>query len=322
MTRPSNSGPRLAPRAVLGGILAGACLWTAPLRASAAVALTALPVKAKPAIDETNASAGSGHLAWDQESTQALGHFDEFAQVGGSTIKVNQNGTQGMGGGIDGSTLIFEQITGSDDNIMTYNFATGRRTPVRSLNTWSGRQVHPTISGRWVLLDRQKSGGLSTVILFNRRTHGTRTIAKETVPWRFVYAGQVAGDYAVWGEGTPKSWDVFLYNIAKRTSRRIPRPSWVSFQYMPTVTADGSVYFARGGRGCGTNVRIMRRHPRGTARKLVALPDLVDVGYMYAFERQDGTTTLFFNRSRCKDRADYVPHPWDVYKIEDANASR
>ena len=65
----------------------------------------------------------------------------------------------------------------------------------------------------------------------------------------------------------------------------------------------------------------MRLGARGAARKLVALPDLADVGYMYAYERQDGTTTLFFNRSRCKDRADYRPHPWDVYKIEGANAS-
>ena len=77
----------------------------------------------------------------------------------------------------------------------------------------------------------------------------------------------------------------------------------------------------RGGTGCGRNVRIMRLGARGAARKLVALPDLADVGYMYAYERQDGTTTLFFNRSRCKDRADYRPHPWDVYKIEGANAS-
>ena len=39
---------------------------------------------------------------------------------------------------------------------------------------------------------------------------------------------------------------------------------------------------------------------------------------MYAEVWPDGSTTLFFNRSRCRNPWNYVAHPWDIYKIDGA----
>jgi hypothetical protein len=238
-------------------------------------------------------------------------------RIGGKTVRVNAPGTQGLGGGIDGDTMVLQQDVGDDHNIVLFHFSTGKRTGVAALNGWTGEQSHPTISGPWILWQRSR-GGSSWVVLYNRATGKTRVIAHEDKAWRIVYAGQVNGTYAVWGLSTPSAWDVYLYDITTRTTKLIVRPSWVSYQYMPAVTPDGTMYYTRGGKGCGQRVRIVRREPKGRTTRLVALPDLVDAGYMYAFLARNGATTLYFNRARCQDRKDYVPHPWDIYKIDGA----
>jgi len=304
-------------RALLCGVLSSLFLWGTPVRGATA-AFTAVPVRANQAIDETDAAARPGRFAWDQDSTALPGHFDLYAHVSGVTIRVNRPGTQGLGGGIDGSTIVFEQYQGGSDRTFLYDLSIGVRTAVSTLNAWSGPQYHPTMSGPWILLEREQSDGGTQVVLFNRNTQETRVIAHGSWPSSSVYAGQVNGNYAVWGRAAFRAWDVFVYDIAKGTQTRIERPASVAFQYSPAVTPDGTAYFARGGSGCGENARLVRRDPDGTIVRLLALPNLVDAGYTFAYPRQNGSTTLFFNRARCKDRYHYMPHPWDIYKIDDA----
>jgi hypothetical protein len=305
-------------RMLMSAVIALTVPLLGPVHPAAAATPSEVPVLSNPDIDETNAASAPGHLAWDQAARAHPTHFDVDTRINGTIVRLNAAGTQGLGGGIDGDTMVLEQVIGADHNIVLYHFATRKRTGISALNTWSGAQSHPTISGPWILLQRHRSNGSSWVVLYNRDTRRIRTIAHRVKPRRFVYAGQVNGNYAVWGLSTPSAWDVYLYDIAKSTSSLIPRPKGVSFQYMPAVTPDGTVYYSRGDNGCGQNVRIMRRGPGGQTTRLVHLPDLADTGYMYASRSPNGSTTLYFNRASCLDRADYDVHPWDIYKIEGA----
>ena len=291
--------------------------WIGSAQVASAVGFVETPLRANPDIDETNASTGHGFLAWDQERSRRPGHFDMYARINGSTVRVNRRTTEGFGGGIAGHTLVFESSSGSNDDVVLYNLATGRRTGASSLNSWHGRQSHPTISGPWILFQRQRHK-VTKVVLYNAKTRKLSTVARSTSLSNSVYAGQVSGNHVVWGRAGTSTWDVFLYDIAKRTNTRIIRPPGVAFLYTPAVTADGTVYYSVGGSGCGQNVRIMRRSLNGTTVQLLRLPDLHDTGYMYASRDRNGVTSLLLNQSRCLDRTHYADHPWDVYEVKNA----
>ncbi len=57
---------------------------------------------------------------------------------------------------------------------------------------------------------------------------------------------------------------VFRYTISSDRILRVPNPN--AYQYAPSVSRDGTVYFARSGSACGANVRLLRyrglRSPR------------------------------------------------------------
>jgi hypothetical protein len=295
-------------------------LWAHPVNAAARTGFTATPVKARSGINETNAALGAGALAWDQERHDQPGRYDLFVHVRGVTTRVNRTWTQGLGGGADGGRLVFIQMAGGRDRVVRYDLATGKRARVSPLDSFPGRQFHPTISGNWILLHRQLPGGATTVVLYNTRTRAIRVLARGTSSTNSVYAGEVSGNYAVWGRARAHSWDVFLYDIAKRATTLIRRPPGVSFQYTPAVTPVGTVYYAIGRSGCGQDVRIVRRSLNGTTTQLLTLPYLHDTGYMWADQSRRGVTTLLFDRSTCADRAHYAAHPWDVYEIQNAGA--
>ena len=256
-------------------------------------------------------SADGGHIAWSQATRRRPRYVLYMQRPGERRVTVNRPRTQGFSGGFDGETFVYQETRGGGSNLQFYDLAgSGRSNPPAGVNTrqW---EWHPTLSGNWLLFGRQDTGArVDLVLLRNLATGTTRRLGSLRWGRRTVAEpGQVNGNYAVWYRCTP-ACDVFLYDIAARTTTRIPNPDRRQ-QYDPSVTSDGTVYFVRSGRGCGTSVRLVRRPLGGPSRALAALALRSDSFHTYALENENGTTTVFYDRVRCSTGA------FDVLKLID-----
>jgi hypothetical protein len=274
--------------------------------------LTPLPVKTSLA-DEYAPAADGAWFTWTQSSHTHPNRFNVFARRNsGPKIKVNPAGTDGAGGGIDGSTLVYGQSRGNiAGDIRKFNLKTHRRSDFPSKVSSRWHEYHPTISKPWVLFSRYISTTRTTkVFLFNMKTGALRMLGAERGRHREVYSGQVNGDYAAWGRVRPGGQDVFLYRISTKENTRLPRP--VFAQYHPAVAADGTIYYERSGNACGASVSLIRKPPDGSAAVLHTFPDGIDGGYGYVQERTDGTLHWFFVQVKCRSGR------WDIYKVIDS----
>jgi hypothetical protein len=153
------------------------------------------------------------------------------------------------------------------------------------------------------------------VQLYNRETGEHRRLGFDTGPARFVYAGQVAGDWATWARVTPYSQEVYLTNLASTSTIKLRRPSGVNAQYNPAVTPDGTVYFARD-RPCRrrcprfntprARYQLVERRADGASRVVADLPRGADTSYLYA-DREGSKTRVLYARFWWLPR-DYVSY--------------
>ena len=249
---------------------------------------------------------GDTYFSWYQNSDGSPRHFNAYLDINGgsTTIKVNARNTFGWDGGIDGTTMIFQEVpedTGNSDLVL-YDIASTSRLPEPAgLNNrfW---QWGPTLSGDWVLYgENNERRDFSRVKLHKDSTGEERTLTESSYTAFNVWQGQVNGDYAVYSR-TGRAWNVFVYQISTGLRTTVPNPN-DKFNYSPAVTADGTVYYTRSGNGCGVNVRIYRWSvltPGDPAVLLRELPDGADITEsLYAFN--DGSSTsLYFDRFRCR----------------------
>ncbi len=105
------------------GVVCGVALVTL-VAASVAHALlapqpviTALGKQYDPAADQAGA-----HIAYDQNSAAHPNHWDVYVKSASGRVKVNPTG-QGFVGGIDGTTLIFQQVINGQSNLRLYNLS-------------------------------------------------------------------------------------------------------------------------------------------------------------------------------------------------------
>jgi hypothetical protein len=64
------------------------------------------------------------------------------------------------------------------------------------------------------------------------------------------------------------------------------------------------VYFARSGFGCGKNT-VLRQEPlAGSATNIVNMPDGHDITSLYAVDKGDTTTDVYYDPYRCGHQAD------------------
>ena len=82
-----------------------------------------------------------------------------------------------------------------------------------------------------------------------------------------VFPGQVSGNWAVW-DVCRRVCNVYRRDIGAGTTTRIPNTLRGRYQYRPSVTADGTVYFVHSGQACGQNVRLVRQ-PLGGPQEVV-----------------------------------------------------
>ena len=282
-----------------------------------ATALPALALKVVPVVAtddyEYHPAASANYVAW---SVSVRGHNDLYAEkFGRKPFKVNARGTEGINGGIDGTTLIYQQFGGgSGSDIYFFDLRTKDRTKApRSINTdrW---EYWPSLSGDWLLFFRLFNDGSRETILFNLATGETRTLDETRGSRHTLGPGQVNGNFVVWeedtyaGGGTFTACDIIVYDISNENSTTVPNPN-AKCQYGPSVDPSGTVYYGRSGFSCGANATVNKYPIGGEPKQLLSLDRGVDFVTTYAVDNADGTVDVYFDEGSCK------PSTSDIVKI-------
>lgn len=302
--------------------LVGALLGFSFLASASAATpmLDTIPVKTSSADEFTPVSEGPW-FSWTQVNHAHPNHADVFVRRGsGHPIKVNEPGRNGDGGGIYGDTLVYSEWKGNwAGNIRMFNLRTHRRSSFPAKVSTRYDEYHPTISGPWVLFTRYIDTSKTTmVLLYSTQTRELRTLGTDSGTHRWVYSGQVNGDYATWGRVTPSGQDVYLYRISAGTSTTVPRTSFA--QYNPSVTSDGTLYYGRSGNSCGGAVSLVRYVPGGVATVLHSFHTGIDVGYSYVDERANGSLQVFFGQFNCRHKRSDIYKAIDSYSVSVSKA--
>ena len=259
-----------------------------------------------PAADLTN---GKVTLGWTQAPRAKPRKATAFVRRGnGNAQRVNRRGTRGYMGGIDGRVVIYQEINNGDSDIKTFNWANGNRGSFR-VNSRKA-EIRPSKSGRWVLFGRQ-GARREWVILLNTSNGNTRTLARHKGEAGGLLPGQVNGNFAVWMKCNRRKCFVFRHRISARQTIRIPNKR--RLQYAPSVSANGTVYFAGSGYGCGARVVLYRRR-NGNTNRIEGLGNK-DAFFTYAAPKPGGGTHVYYDQTGCT--ADGVTPRranWNVYR--------
>ena len=251
------------------------------------------------AADEFRGFEGSGFLGWTQNSRKARYHYNVFLQgPHGKVMRLNRPGTQAFGGGIAGTRVLYEEERNFRGRLVLYD--TSARTYTDLPITGNLGAGVPTIAGAWILFTRGVRGGETSVWLYNRITgesHRVARIRPKQGKRRFVYSGQVSGNWAAWGRVRSRRQDVFLTNVTTGKTLSIKRPPGVRNQFDPAVAPSGTVFFERnepcrrlchGGRG-----QLVEQRRTGHPRVLLTLRKGQNAGYMYAASGENRTRLLY-----------------------------
>jgi hypothetical protein len=283
--------------------------------AVAAAALAPAPVLTGPASEEGPARSARW-LAWMQSARPNPNPPASRTSVyvrdlrTGRTRRVNPRGTYAATGGLDGSRLVLQLIRGGLSDIAVVDLP-GRRLrllpPSIDTRLWEWR---PSLSGRWLLFGRidYRSRTYATLLADLRTQH---VVELDSVTGHGAYAapGQVNGGFAVWMSCPDNVCNVYRYDIRRRTTLELPDPGrYRHWQFGPSVTSDGTVYFGRALLGC-SQISLMRFR-NGRVTRLLRLPEGVAFQYSYAFGRPGGAADVYFDRVGC-ERTSLS----DVYRI-------
>jgi hypothetical protein len=176
---------------------------------------------------------------------------------------LNDDGTKGFAGGIDGSEVVFQQSSQRRSDIRIYDTSSGHNVHVPTGVNTKEWEWGPMMSGTFMLFGRERftrTRYAMRIILHNTATghetvlDGARGHFGNKGP--YVIPGQVNGDYATWQRcDVTNSCDVFVRKISSAHDVRLPDHGQ---EYAPSVASDGAVFFVRSRRGCGTEARLMR----------------------------------------------------------------
>lgn len=222
------------------------------------------------------------------------------------TFRVNAAGTEGYLGGIDGSTLVYQQfsfLNGTSD-IYSFDLVTHARTKIVAPVSTRRWEYDASISGEWIMFARWFRTEDRKVLLYNTTTAELRTIATSSGARRSLRVGQVAGGYATFDRitygrgGGLTSCEVFRYEIAADSAVPIANPNG-RCQYGSSVTSDGTVFYGRSGFVCGRNATLRKLPLGGSAETLIDFADGRDFTSSYALDNLDGTADVYYDPARC-----------------------
>ena len=300
------------------GLLALVVLIALVLVSTALPALAEQPVLTGARNEQTPAADNTGTedvLAWARSRRGHPNLFDAWVRVGSSpAIKLNQVG-RGWMGGIDYPTVVYQRVVNGRSNLFLYDLSDGSRPPTPTGVNTAKWEWHPTISGDWLLFGRDDNASPTRrIVLHNLTTSGERIVAAVTRRTHYIVPGQVNGNWATYTRCAPVC-NVIRYDIAAGTKKALGKPATRTPRehYGSSVSADGTVYLARSGPGCGNGIRVVRYGALDPAngRVVAQLAAGFDLFFSFSRDNADGSTDVFYDRVRCATRR------WDVYKITD-----
>lgn len=272
------------------------------------------PVQAGPE-HEWRPAAAVGWLVWSEDGgTGDLAYNTWAKEDGSSPFKINDAGTLGYGGGIDGTTVIHQQVKGTKSDLKLFDLITKTNSnPPSGINSkfweWGGK-----IAADWVLFNRNNSNLATTrkwqkVILYDRNTQSFATLDSVRGSNSFLGATSVSGGMLAWTK-CGKTCDVYVYDTATKTKTKVPGPA--GLQYDGTLVPDGTLYFVHDSGGCGKSARIMR-WTGGSPEAVGSLPKGVNAYYTFALTQLDGSDSVLYTRWKCSTGAT------DVYSLDNAD---
>jgi hypothetical protein len=323
---------RLGPRGGYRGrraalVLAFASLPTIAVLAPSSAGTAPVAVLSSGA-DEIYPAVDDGVLSWAQNTRDRPRHYDTFVRTAGGTRKqVNAPGTFGWSSDIDGTHVIYQQVSERRNrpdrsDLHLFDLTTLTRSFVEGVNTqlWEWR---PRMSGDLVLFARSniniQADEWQRVLLYDRSTQQTRILAEVAGARKWLVPGQVNGNFATWERCEPGfvDCDVFLYQV---DTQMVTELDDGGVQQRPgVVAADGTAYVERvGGRNqwkCGLNARIVRFPLGGTGTVIATIPSGKDILTMNVHTNADGTGTLVFDRYDCDNGVS------DIFRLDDADTA-
>src|SRR4051812_9278766 len=236
----------------------------------APVRKTAVPVVATGAA-ETSPAAGPGLLAWTRGSTDGIPAIQMklgvvlVRRASGRPVAVTPPHVLAASGGTDGRRLVVEVVRSGQSDLELVDLADrSRRSLPAAVNTreWEWRG---SISGPWLLFGRYRAPVTYQIVVYNLVTRELRILDEAGVHAAYAEPGLLDGRYAVWAACHEGSCAVSRYDLKTRKGLRITT-DYEHTLYAPSVTAAGDVYYARGGRGCGNEVELLRYRQRTGSR--------------------------------------------------------
>lgn len=315
--------------ATLLSAVASFCLVVLGSSGAASNATTPLPVKAS-ARNEVTPAAGSGFLTWAKSRRGHLHVYDVWGQQDGQPpFRINALKTSGFGGGIDGTTLVYQQVRNYDSNLRFFDLVNRRRTNAPPGINTSRWEWGPTMSGGWLLFFRGVYRGPQQAILHNLTTGEQRVLDTKPGKRGGLLAGQVNGNFAVWSKCPgDNACDVYRYDIAAQTRVAMARNG--RLLYAPSVTASGATYYVRGETTCG-GAELVKTTLDGTTFVLAETGSARDISSTYAVglspTEGPGVRIYFESRKCAGDRTDIysvddtVPAPVPGRSVHQARAS-
>ena len=256
---------------------------------------------------------GPSHFGWEQNTKGQPNHYDAFVQAdGGAPVRVNSGRANAAMGGIDGDKLVYQQYRKGRSDLFLYNLTTGVRSRLPGKVNTRLWEYWPSISGPWVLFGRlNKSNDRRLLILHNLDSGGRRVLHRIRGADAFIGPGQVNGDYAVWWR-CPNTGrcQVYRYQISTGAKTKMPNPG--KYQRAPSVNAEGTVFLARGAKGCGGQVQIVKIAPDRSETVLTKFPPALDTRDTYAYTDERGITHVYYERFGCGRKTGS-----DIYEVMD-----
>jgi Divergent InlB B-repeat domain len=257
----------------------------------------------------------TGTSRWVSWTRSAPGSYHANVMAkrwGSSPFRVNASGTEGSDGQIVGNKLIYQQYRArrniSDLYVFDLQSRSRRKLGAPSTRHW---EYLPKASEGWLLFVRLNlRTGVRQVILMNRRTGGSRVL-DQSGPRGYLQPGQVSGPFAVWmhlSGGKPSR--IHVYRIGTRDHRVIPSNRW---DWAPSVTPEGTVYFGRTWKTCGSSFNLMRMPWGGNTSVVKSFRDGLDSGGTSTYYTPEGHIKILYERARCSSPR------WgsDIYRYSD-----
>ena len=298
---------------LLAGV-AASCLVLIGASGAARVATTPIPVKAS-ARNEVSPAAGSGFFTWAKSRRGHPHVYDVWGQQDGQPpFKINAPGTSGFGGGIDGTTLVYQQIKNYNSDLRFFDLVNRRRTNVPPGINTSRWEFGATMSSGWLLFGRGVYQGTEQMILHNLTTGEQRVLDSKRGKRGYLIAGQVNGNFAVWSKCLGNACDVFRYDIGARTRTTMARNG--RLLYSPSVTPSGATYYVTGKTTCG-GAELVKTTLDGATFVLAESGSARDISSTYAVvlpghpPNEVPGVRIYFESWKCAGRR------VDIYTVDD-----